>query len=287
MRDVARPDPTKPFVSVVTVSFNAARTIEDTIASVSMQKTAFALEHICVDGGSVDETRALIDAWAVRCRQIVRIYEPDAGIFDAMNKGLRAAKGEYVIFLNADDFLVGPDTVANAMAGLQPGERDNPDIVAGSITVGVPGVWGVWWHLLVPRLLGRVRGLGLFPLHPAQFTKRSRLDAIGGFDTALRTAADVAQYYELERKFKPTVRTLRCDVAFMRAGGKSNQDFGARYRGARELHSSLSEAYTPVRAALMLAVKSAQILLGLRLGRCPYERWFSDQNAQTSTQQAD
>ena len=277
MREVvARRDPTRPFVSVVTVSLNAARTIGDTIASVSMQKTAFALEHICVDGGSVDETRALIDAWAMRCGHIVRIYEPDTGLFDAMNKGLCAAKGEYVIFLNSDDFFVAPHTVANAMAGLQPGEQDNPDIVAGSIAVGVPGVWGIWWHLLAPRLLGRVRGLGLFPLHPAQFTKRSRLDAVGGFNTLLRTAADVAQYYELERKFQPTVRRLRCDVAFMRAGGKSNQDFGARYRGASELHKNLSEAYTPARAAMMIAVKSAQILLGLRIGRCPHGRWFVD-----------
>jgi glycosyltransferase involved in cell wall biosynthesis len=284
MREVAHPDPTEPFVSVVTVSLNAARTIADTIASVSMQNTAFALEHICVDGGSADETRALIDAWAARCRHIVRIYEPDTGLFDAMNKGLRAARGEYVIFLNADDFLVAPDTVANALAGLQPGIAENPDIIAGSITVGIPGVWGIWWHLLVPGLLGRVRGLGLFPLHPAQFTKRSRLDAVGGFNTLLRTAADVAQYYELERKFQPTVRRLRCDVAFMRAGGKSNQDLGARYRGARELHRSLSEAYTPVRAAVMVAVKSAQILLGLRIGRCPHGRWFA---AQHSMQQAD
>jgi len=86
--------PPKPFVSVVTVSLNAAHTIADAIASVSLQETAFALEHICVDGGSVDETRSLIDAWAVRSKHIVRIYEPDTGIFDAMNKGLRAASGE-------------------------------------------------------------------------------------------------------------------------------------------------------------------------------------------------
>jgi glycosyltransferase involved in cell wall biosynthesis len=273
-QELTHPDPTKPLVSVVTVALNAARTIGDTIASVSKQKTAFAVEHICVDGGSVDDTRALIDAWALRCRDIVRIYEPDTGIFDAMNKGLRAAKGEYVIFLNADDFLVAPHTVADAMAGLKPGDQGNPDIVAGGVTMGVPGVWGIWWHLLVPRLLGHVRELGLFPPHPAQFTKRSQLDAVGGFNTGLRTAADVAQYYELERKFQPTVRRLRCDVAFMRAGGKSNQDFGARCRGARELHKNLSEAYTPARAAVMVAVKSAQIFFGMRIGRCPHGRWF-------------
>jgi glycosyltransferase involved in cell wall biosynthesis len=268
--------PTEPFVSVVTVSLNAAHTIADTIASVSMQHTAFAWEHICVDGGSVDGTRALIDTWAVRTQRMVRIFEPDTGIFDAMNKGLRAARGEYVVFLNADDFFVAPDTIANAMAGLQPGAPGNPDLIVGHVTVGTPGVWGVWRHLLVPRLLGRVRGWGLFPLHQAQFTKRSRLNALGGFSAALRSAADVVQYYDLERRFRPTIRRLRYDVAVMRAGGKSNQGFGARYRGARELYGWLLETHTPARAVVMVAVKSAQTLLGLRIGRCPHDRWFAD-----------
>src|SRR5271165_4742792 len=133
--------PPPPFVSVVTVSLNAAHTIADTIASVARQETAFAFEHICVDGGSVDETRALIDATAARANHIVRIYEPDTGIFDAMNKGLRAARGEYVVFLNADDFFVAPDSVANALAGLQPGARANPDLIVGHVAVGTPGAW--------------------------------------------------------------------------------------------------------------------------------------------------
>jgi glycosyltransferase len=264
-----------PFVSVVTVSLNAAHTIADTLASVSRQETAFAFEHICVDGGSVDETRALIDSWAVRSKHIVRIYEPDTGIFDAMNKGLRAARGEYVVFLNADDFFVAPDSVANALAGLQAGGQGNPDLIVGNVTVGTPGVWGVWRHLIVPRLLGRVRGWGFFPLHQAQFTKRSQLNSIGGFRAVLRSAADVIQYYELERRFRPTIRRLHCDVAFMRAGGRSNQGFGGRYRGLRELYGWLLETHTPPRAWVMVAVKSAQTLLGLRIGRCPHGRWFA------------
>ncbi|HEY6455350.1 MAG TPA: glycosyltransferase [Steroidobacteraceae bacterium] len=268
--------PPEPFVSVVTVSLNAARTIADTIASVSMQETAFALEHICVDGGSADETRTLIDAWAARSSHIVRIYEPDTGIFDAMNKGLRAARGEYVVFLNADDFFVAPDTITYALAGLQPGAPGNPDLIVGHVTVGTPGEWGVWRHLRVPGLLGRVRGWGLFPLHQAQFTKRSRLLALGGFRAVLRSAADVIQYYELERSFRPTIRRLHCDVALMRAGGKSNLGFGARYRGVRELYGWLLETHTPARAVVIVVVKSAQTLLGLRIGRCPHQRWFAD-----------
>ena len=266
----------EPFVSVVTVSLNAVGTIADTIASVSMQETAFAVEHICVDGGSTDGTRDLIDAWAARSDQIVRIYEPDTGIFDAMNKGLRVARGEYVVFLNADDFFVAPDSVANAMAGLQPGGQSNPDLVVGNVSVGTPGVWGVWRHLVVPGLLGRLRGWGLFPLHQAQFTQRSRLNSVGGFNAVLRSAADVIQYYELERRFRPTMRRLHRDVAFMRAGGKSNEGIGGRYRGLRELYGWLRETQPPARALVFVIVKSAQTLLGLRIGRCPHQRWFAD-----------
>ncbi len=271
--------PPQPFVSVVTVSLNAAHTIADTIASVSMQKTAFALEHICVDGGSADETRALIDAWAKRSTHIVPIYEPDTGIYDAMNKGLRAARGEYVLFLNADDFLVAPDSIANAMAGLLPDGPTNPGLIVGNVTVGTPGVWGLWRHLRAPRLLGHVRGWGLFPLHQAQFTKRSLLNAVGGFSAELRCAADISQYYELERRFRPAIRSLRCDVSFMRAGGRSNRDFGAKYRGTRELYGWLLETHPHPRALVMVAVKSAQTLLGVRIGRCPHRRWFAEQNA--------
>src|SRR5208282_1965968 len=69
-----------PLISIVTVALNAASSIEDTIASVSAQQVDFAVEHICVDGGSVDGTRAIIDRCASAVR-IVRIFEPDSGIF--------------------------------------------------------------------------------------------------------------------------------------------------------------------------------------------------------------
>ena len=120
-----RPDPRVPFVSVVTVSLNAARTIADTLVSVSMQQAPFEIEHGCVDGGSKDGTREIIDRWAVHSPRIRRVFEPDSGIFDAMNKGLRTARGDFVLFINADDFLVAEDVLARAMRGTSPGAADN------------------------------------------------------------------------------------------------------------------------------------------------------------------
>ncbi len=263
-----------PFISIVTVSLNAASSIEDTIASVSAQQVDFAVEHICVDGGSVDGTRAIIDRCASAAR-IVRIYEPDSGIFDAMNKGLRAATGEYVLFLNADDFLVAPTTLAQVMAGLSPGGAENPDLIAGDVAMGELGSWGLWRHRRVPRLLALLRGCGFFPLHQGLLTKRRLLNAVGGFNPGLRFSSDVIQYYDLERKFRPTMRFIRSDVAFMRAGGRSNADVRSMYRATKEFYRELCATYPPVRAAGMVLLKTLQSLEEVRLGRCPHERWFA------------
>jgi glycosyltransferase involved in cell wall biosynthesis len=261
-------------LSIITVSLNAEATIEGTLASVALQQTNFAVEHICVDGGSSDHTRAIIDRWALRNPRILRIYEPDKGIFDAMNKGLRAAQGEYVLFLNADDFLVARDSLAFALAGCVRGGADNPDLVVGDAVMGKVGRVGLWRHRRVPRLLGRVRGLGMYPVHQAQFSKRRLLEAVEGFEDRLRLAADINQYYDLERRFHPSTRLVGADVAFMQAGGAANAGLRAVCRGTFEIYRHLSGEVGSVRAALMVLVKTLQSISEIRFGRCPHERWF-------------
>jgi glycosyltransferase involved in cell wall biosynthesis len=270
-----RSKPVDPFISIVTVSLNAAATIEDTIASVSLQQANFDVEHICVDGGSTDGSREIIDRWTARVSHLRTIFEPDLGIFDAMNKGQRAARGEYVLFLNADDFLVAENTLATVMDGLTPGSPQNPDLVAGDVSMGNLGCHGVWRHRRVPKLLGRLRGCGLFPVHPGQFTKRRLLDAIGGFNSDLRLASDVVQYYDLERKFQPCIRLIRSDVTFMRIGGASNAGLRAMYLATVELYKHLLGTYSYARAAGIVIVKTLQSLMEIRYGRCPHDRWFA------------
>jgi glycosyltransferase involved in cell wall biosynthesis len=264
-----------PFISIVTVSLNAAATIGDTIASVSMQATDFSFEHICVDGGSSDYTRDVIDRWASQSGHIRIIYETDHGIFDAMNKGLRAARGEYVLFLNADDFLVARTSLATAMAGLLPGAPENPDLVVGDVAMGELGRRGLWRHRRVPRLLGRLRGFGLFPLHQGQFTQRRLLEAVGGFNSRLRWASDVIQYYELERRFRPSTLLVRSDIAFMRAGGAANAGVKARYLATVEFFRHLLLTHNVLKTTVMVLVKSLQSLAELRYGQCPHDRWFA------------
>ena len=264
-----------PFISIITVSLNAGATIEDTLASVSRQQRDFEIEHICVDGGSTDRTRDVIDAWALQVGHIRRIYERDHGIFDAMNKGLRAAKGEYVLFLNADDFLVAPNTLVKAMDAARPGGEGNPDLIAGDVCMGVVGDHGLWRHRCAPRLLARVRGTGLFPIQQGLFAKRRVLEHAGGFDASLKLGSDVNLFYDLERRVNPTIHLLRTDVTFMRAGGAANAGLRALWLGTREIYAHLVSTHGVVRSAIMVLVKTLQSMSELRYGRCPHGRWFA------------
>lgn len=105
-----------PLVSVITVTFNAASTIEDAIASLSRQTYSGPIEYIIVDGGSRDGTVELIKkhGHVVDCL----ISEPDNGIYDAMNKGLLRARGKYIALLNSDD-LFYPDFVKSSVEALE------------------------------------------------------------------------------------------------------------------------------------------------------------------------
>lgn len=113
-------------ISVVTVSYNAVTTIEQTILSV-INQTYPHIEYIIIDGGSTDGTVDVIKKYADKITYWVS--EPDKGIYDAMNKGVREAKGKYITFLNAGDFYYNQDSLLQL---IQKGEIDNdPDVIYG------------------------------------------------------------------------------------------------------------------------------------------------------------
>jgi len=112
-------------------------------------------------------------------------------------------------------------------------------------------------------------------VHQAQFSKRRLLEAVGGFDARLRLAADLTQYYELERRFHPSTRVVRADIAFMQAGGAANAGVKAMVRGTLEVYHRLSAEVGSARASLMVLIKTLQSVSEFRFGRCPHEGWFS------------
>ena len=92
-------------ISIITVTYNAASVLQRTLDSVSRQ-THQDIEHLIIDGVSKDRTITIASAYQKQSRYPVIIQsEPDSGLYDAMNKGLRRASGQYLVFLNAGDTL--------------------------------------------------------------------------------------------------------------------------------------------------------------------------------------
>jgi glycosyltransferase involved in cell wall biosynthesis len=102
-----------PVLSIITVCFNAEKFIESTIQSV-LSQTYPHIEYIIVDGASKDNTMGVIEKYRSRIATVVS--EKDKGLYDAMNKGMQLATGEYLLFLNADDVLADKDVVSRMFA---------------------------------------------------------------------------------------------------------------------------------------------------------------------------
>ena len=106
-------------ISIVTITYNAARTLQRTLDSVACQTYA-DIEHLIIDGASKDATVAIAERYKAASRHEVVIQsEPDKGLYDAMNKGLLKATGDYLVFLNAGDTLYAPDTIETVVRCVQ------------------------------------------------------------------------------------------------------------------------------------------------------------------------
>ena len=122
---------TSPLFSIITITYNAERWLEQTILSVLSQSYA-GIEYIVIDGGSTDGTVEIIRRYASGITYWVS--EPDKGIYDAMNKGIQRATGDYVWFINAGDSFYAANTVQQ-VATLIEGKKRWPDILYGETDI--------------------------------------------------------------------------------------------------------------------------------------------------------
>lgn len=122
-----------PKFSIITVTYNAEAVLEDTIQSVISQ-TYHHVEYIIVDGASKDGTLSIIDRYRDRITRIVS--EPDKGLYDAMNKGIRLATGDYLCFLNAGDSFHEDDTLQQMVRSISGNEL--PGVLWGGIISPAP-----------------------------------------------------------------------------------------------------------------------------------------------------
>lgn len=201
-------------VSVVTVCFNASETIEDTLASVAAQ-THPDVEHIIVDGGSRDDTLAIV----ARFPHVARVVsEPDEGLYDAMNKGGRLATGEFIGWLNADDMLAAPDSLARIVEAARP----DVDVVSASIHMVDPTeTTRVLRHYSTDGFALDWLRYGYAVPHPGFYIRRALLARIGGYDPAFPLAADFDLIARALYRERASYVLLPDVVVKMRMGGRS------------------------------------------------------------------
>ena len=164
-------------ISVITVSYNSASTILDALNSTRMQSHE-DYEHLVIDGRSKDDTAAIVEENLHP--KLIFVSEPDNGIYDAMNKGLKIASGEVIGILNSDDFYPTNNVLSEVVSLFD----DDPslDVVMGSVDfVGQDNLNSVVRCVESIRFSPWMFRFGFMPPHPAVFIRRTAYERIGGY----------------------------------------------------------------------------------------------------------
>lgn len=232
--------------SIITITYNAEKVLQRTLDSVRSQ-TYRDMEHLIVDGASTDETVAMAEAYRQRASYDVIIQsEPDKGIYDAMNKGLRLATGDYVVFMNAGDTFHDERTLERVLGGITELRNSGtpelrPAVIYGDTDiVDSEGRFLRKRHLSVPdRLTWRSFRNGMLVCHQAFYARQDIARDIP-YDLQYRHSADVdwciRVMKEAERRHLPLRRVPGVVADFM-DGGNTTQNHRA----------SLKERFTVMR----------------------------------------
>ena len=218
----------RPIVSVITVTFNAEKVVEKTILSVIGQ-TCAKLEYLIIDGASKDGTLEIINRYRDRIERCGRIVnEPDKGLYDAMNKGVRMASGEWILFLNADDVFVNNDTVADVVAFIE--KHPEADVVYGNTEqILEHGVYTL-------RSEEPYKDHKITFCHQSVFVRRNIL-LTHPFDLKYRFAAD---YEQLSSFFLEGRRFMHIDRTVARMELRSGTTFDNEIASANELYDIIA-----------------------------------------------
>jgi len=247
--------PAEPRISVITVCFNSETTLGDTLRSVAVQ-TWPQVEHIIVDGASTDGTLELVRQQGAHVAKL--ISEPDRGIYDAMNKGVRLASGDIVVFLNADDFYAD-DGVLSRVAQAMTHER--LDALMGDTEFFDPERPD---RQLRRYNSGRFRpdriAWGWMPAHPGLFMRRAVYDAAGPFKTDYRIAGDFEFIARVFSKQKLRYRHLDEVLVKMRIGGVSTGGIRSTIRLNREVLRACRQNGIKTNTLMILSKYPAKLL---------------------------
>lgn len=213
-------------ISIITATFNSAKTLKDTIQSV-LRQTNKDFEYLIIDGGSTDETIDIVKSYESEFSGRLKwVSEKDQGIYDAMNKGIKMASGDVVGILNSDDYFTSDDilqTVDNAF------KSHEIDAIYGDIHFirdGNPQKCVRYYssRMFRPFWLR----FGFMPAHPSFYCKREIFDKAGLYSLDYKIGADYEMMVRLFKRHKIKSLYVNKNFVTMRTGGASNNNVRSR-----------------------------------------------------------
>lgn len=201
-----------PKISIITVVFNGQSLIERTVKSV-LSQTYSNIEYLIIDGASSDQTLAVIEPYRSAIHTLVS--EKDNGIYDAMNKGLKRATGEYVLFLNAGDELYTDDTISSVFL------HGEADVYYGNTSVVNENGLVLGDRRLTPpeQLNWKSLRFGMNVSHQSFIAKRR---ICPDYDLNYKISADIDWMISVLKKAERVINTKNYISKFL-AGGESNK----------------------------------------------------------------
>lgn len=207
-------------ITVITSTLNSSQWLQRCIDSVLCQ-THTSLQHVLVDGGSTDGTIDILQS-QIDPRVDVLLGR-DSGVYEAWNKGIRAATGDWILFLGSDDFVLEPDVFERVMETLraQSGERlfAYGNLLNGPVDGhGTADRFG-YWDPLDDRWIGPMKS---FPPHPATFHTRDLYGSQSPYDESYRYSADAKFFFQ--HATNASVIYLGFDIVWFSKGGLTNRN---------------------------------------------------------------
>lgn len=218
-----------PKVSIITVCYNSAETIEQTIKSVLMQ-TYDNIEYIIVDGKSSDGTMNIVNRHQNGIAKVVS--EKDNGIFDAFNKGVGLASGEITTILNSDDFYIKKDAIEKVVELFQ--EKEVDSVYADLVCVNWDDTDKITRYVRSGEYHPRRFEFGWMPTHPTFFVRREAYEKYGNFNTWMKISNDYELILRFLYKHKLSAAYLPEVILKMREGGNSSGSLITRYKANME-----------------------------------------------------
>jgi len=225
-------------ISIITVCFNSVKTIEKTILSVINQNYE-NYEYIIIDGQSTDGTKEIIKKYQSKIDKF--ITEPDNGIYEAINKGIKLADGKIISILHSNDVYFDNFVLKKVTSHFV--DDDNLDIAIGDVNIKKKFSSSEILRFYSSKYFKPwMLRFGISPPHPGSFIKKSNYEKHGYYDILYKIASDFDLYvrYILKEKLKYKI-TNECYV-IMRAGGLSNSGIKSHIDSTKEILKSLKKS---------------------------------------------